>query len=176
VRDCLAGKEEAWTALLEKYKNLIFSIPIKHGLSRADATEIFQTVCTELLSELPKLRDPQALPGWLIKVTSHRCFHWHKQQQRWNQADAETQSAATPIEQLADNLLIEVEKEQILRMAISNLPPRCKKLIHTLFYEDPPQPYKDVAERLGIAVGSIGFIRGRCLDKLRAKLEALEFR
>ena len=176
MQGCLAGKEEAWAALLAKYKNLIFSIPIKHRLPQADAAEIFQAVCAELLSELPKLRDPQALPGWLIKVTAHKCFHWHKQQQRWSQADEETQNTAAPIEKLADNLLIELEKEQMLREAISKLPPRCRKLIHTLFYEDPPRPYKDVAESLGIAVGSIGFIRGRCLDKLRVSLEALEFR
>jgi RNA polymerase sigma factor (sigma-70 family) len=176
VRDCLAGKEEAWTALLEKYKNLIFSIPIKHRIPQTDAAEIFQAVCAELLSEMPELRDPQALPGWLIKVTAHKCFHWHKEQQRWDQADEEAQPAATPTEKLADNLLIELEKEQILREAISNLSPRCRELIHILFYEDPPRPYKDVAESLGIAVGSIGFIRSRCLDKLRASLEALEFR
>ena len=83
VRDCIAGKEEAWVALLEKYKNLIFSIPLKYRLSREDAAEIFQAVCTELLSELPNLRDPQALSGWLIKVTSHKCFHAHRQAQRW---------------------------------------------------------------------------------------------
>jgi RNA polymerase sigma factor (sigma-70 family) len=176
IRGCLAGKEEAWTALLEKYKNLIFSIPIKHRLPQADAAEIFQAVCAELLSEMPKLRDPQALSGWLIKVTAHKCFHWHKEQQRWNHADEETQIAATPIEKLADNLLIELEKEQMLREAIAKLSPRCRELVQILFYEDPPRPYKDVAESLGIAVGSIGFIRGRCLDKLRASLEALEFK
>ena len=176
VRDCLAGKDEAWAALLDKYQNLIFSIPIKHRLPREEAAEIFQAVCAELLSELPKLRDPQALSGWLIKVTSNKCLHWHKQQQRWNAGDADAEDASTPAENLAENLLIEVEKEQKLREAISKLSPRCSEMIRILFYEDPPRAYKEVAESLGIAVGSIGFIRGRCLDKLRASLEDMEFR
>jgi RNA polymerase sigma factor (sigma-70 family) len=175
VRDCVAGKEEAWDALLDKYKNLIFSIPLKNGLSREDAAEIFQTVCTELLSELPKLRDPQALSGWLIKVTSHKCFHQHRRSQRWNDSEYAQETATQP-EVLAENLLIEVEQEQKLRTAIANLSPRCRELIHILFYEDPPLPYKEVAESLGIAVGSIGFIRGRCLDKLRSSLEDSEFK
>jgi RNA polymerase sigma factor (sigma-70 family) len=175
VRDCIAGKEEAWVTLLEKYKNLIFSIPLKHGLSRDDAAEIFQAVCAELLSELPKLRDPQALSGWLIKVTSHKCFHAHRQAQRWNPSE-EARETGTQTETLAENLLIEVEQEQKLREAISNLSPRCRELVHILFYEDPPRPYKEVAESLGIAVGSIGFIRGRCLEKLRASLERSEFK
>lgn len=173
VRDCVAGKEEAWNALLEKYKNLIFSIPLKNGLSREDAAEIFQAVCAELLSELPKLRDPQALSGWLIKVTSHKCFHMHRQAQRFDCSEA-TEEAAT--ETLAEDLLIEVEQEQKLRNAISNLSPRCRELIHILFYEEPPRPYKEVAESLGVAVGSVGFIRGQCLEKLRTSLEDSEFK
>jgi RNA polymerase sigma factor (sigma-70 family) len=175
VLDCIAGKEEAWGALIDKYKNLIFSIPLKHGLSREDASEIFQAVCTELLSELPKLRDPQALPGWLIKVTTHKCFHLYRQAERWGTSE-NSQEPTTQTETLAENVLIEVEREQTLREAISNLSPRCRELIHILFYEDPPRPYKEVAENLSIAVGSIGFIRGRCLEKLRACLERSEFK
>lgn len=44
-------------------------------------------------------------------------------------------------------------------------------MVHLLFFHQPPLPYKEVAERLGIAVGSIGFIRGRCLKKLQKQLE-----
>jgi RNA polymerase sigma factor (sigma-70 family) len=175
LRGCLDGKEEAWTALLEKYKNLIYSIPVKRGIPRPDAAEIFQSVCAELISELPKLRDPQALPGWLIKVTSHKCFHWQREQSRYNQPEPDAEQTTASTERGADNLLIELQNEQMLREAITKLPTRCRKLIHTLFYEDPPRPYKDVAEAFGIAVGSIGFIRGRCLEKLRVSLEASEF-
>ena len=74
VRACLDGSEDAWNAILDKYKRLIYSIPIKHGFSPEDASDIFQSVCVELLKELPRLREPRALAGWLIKVTAHKCF------------------------------------------------------------------------------------------------------
>ena len=45
VQECLKGSEEAWSALIDKYKNLIFSIPIKYGFSPDEAAEIFQAVC-----------------------------------------------------------------------------------------------------------------------------------
>ena len=35
-----------------------------------------------------------------------------------------------------------------------------------LFYREPPLPYRDVARQLGLAIGSIGFIRARCLKRL----------
>ena len=53
IRECIGGSEEAWCALIFKYKNLIFSIPVKYGFSADDSTDIFQAVCLDLLSELP---------------------------------------------------------------------------------------------------------------------------
>ena len=80
VAECLKGNEEAWSVLVEKYKRLIYSIPVKYGFSPDEATDIFQAVCLELLSELPKLRKPEALPKWIIQVTSHKCFHGKREQ------------------------------------------------------------------------------------------------
>jgi DNA-directed RNA polymerase specialized sigma24 family protein len=82
VKECLEGNEEAWSALIDKYKNLIFSIPIKYGFSRDDASDVFQAVCLEMLSELPKLRKPEALPKWIMQVTAHKCFHRRREQRR----------------------------------------------------------------------------------------------
>jgi len=60
---CLKGDQEAWSALIDKYKNLIYSIPMKLGMHQ-DAGDIFQSVCVDLLSELPRLREHRALPKW----------------------------------------------------------------------------------------------------------------
>jgi DNA-directed RNA polymerase specialized sigma24 family protein len=65
----------------------------------------------------------------------------------------------------------EAEREQNLRDAIRRLPVRCQKMVEMLFFEQPPKPYSGVARELGLAEGSIGFIRGRCLEKLRRLLE-----
>src|SRR5690348_10942592 len=74
VRACVQSDQEAWGALIDRYKNLIFSIPIKYGFSREDAADLFQAVCVELLQALPKLREPKALPKWLMQVTAHKCL------------------------------------------------------------------------------------------------------
>jgi len=83
VQECLKGSEEAWSALIDKYKNLIFSIPIKYGFSRDEATEIFQAVWLSVLEELSQLREPRALAAWLIQITSHKCFRWKEHRNRY---------------------------------------------------------------------------------------------
>ena len=61
----------------------------------------------------------------------------------------------------------DARREQVLREALIAVPERCRELIHMLFFEDFPRPYPEVAASLGIATGSVGFIRRRCLDRLR---------
>ena len=63
VRGCLAGDHGAWHRLIDKYKNLIYSIPIKRGLSPEAAADIFQSVCVALYSELERLRT-EFVQGW----------------------------------------------------------------------------------------------------------------
>ena len=178
VRECRNGNEEAWAALLDKYKNLIFSIPIKRGLPRDEAADVFQRVCVLLLAELPHLREPKALPMWLIRVTSRECARWRRQEHPYPARDTvEAETAALADEQpLADELLGQLKDEQVLREAILTMPPRCRELIGMLFFDTPARPYQEIARRLGLAAGSIGFIRGRCLTRLRRELEKKGFR
>jgi RNA polymerase sigma factor (sigma-70 family) len=177
VRECCKGNQEAWSALIEKYKNLIFSIPIKFGLSREDAADVFQVVCVELLAALPKLREPKALPKWLMQTGYHQCLRLKKD--RLNLLDdaqgIEKRLEASPAE-LPDEMFQQIQREQSVREAISALPARCSQMVAMLFFEEPPRSYEEVARQLQLATGSIGFIRGRCLKKLRRLLEEKGFR
>src|SRR5882672_790443 len=83
VADCISGNHEAWSQLIDKYKNLIFSVPIKYGFSRDEAADIFQEVCLGLLSDLRTIREPRALAKWLLTVTAHKCFHRKRQERRF---------------------------------------------------------------------------------------------
>jgi len=63
VQECLRGSQQAWNLLLDRYKNLIYSIPIRYGLPPQDAADIFQAVCLDLFNELSRLREAEALQG-----------------------------------------------------------------------------------------------------------------
>jgi RNA polymerase sigma factor (sigma-70 family) len=175
VRRCLQGDEASWSILVSKYKNLIFSIPINYGFSPEDAADIFQSVCLDLVHGLAQLRDSKALAGWLIRVTHNKCFHQRKDSMRFAASDIDILELSSGVRDIQETRVRELEQEQILRAAIRSLTPRCQQLVEILFYESPPRPYKEVAESLGLATGSIGFIRSRCLDKLGKKLEEMGF-
>jgi DNA-directed RNA polymerase specialized sigma24 family protein len=71
-------------------------------------------------------------------------------------------------------LLYELERAQKIRQVLSELEPRCRQLVETLFFENPARPYREVAQSLGLAVGSIGAVRERCLERVRRLLEKAE--
>jgi RNA polymerase sigma factor (sigma-70 family) len=171
VRECLNGNEEAWAALLDRYKRLIYSIPIKYGFSQDQANDIFQDTCLDLLAALPRLREPQALPKWLMQVASHKCMRVKTDRHQVHGGNPERDAIeVADARRTSDEILLEVEREQALRDACAALPGRCRSLVHMLFFETPARPYKEIARELGIASGSIGFIRGRCLQRLRTAL------
>jgi RNA polymerase sigma factor (sigma-70 family) len=175
IKECLAGNEEAWSLLIDKYKALIYSIPVKYGLPPHESADVFQSTCMELLTRLPQLREPRALPKWLMQVAHHQCFRVKRQQQRLVSSDAELDLPEPETPAIAETLLQQSQEEQMLREALGTLTPQCRRLVELLFFETPPRPYTEVAAELGLALGSIGFTRQKCIERLRRNLDELGF-
>jgi RNA polymerase sigma factor (sigma-70 family) len=173
VRECLQANQDAWIALIRRYRQLVYAVIRSYHLPDTETADVFQSVCLELFNSLSQLREAKALAGWLITVTRRKCLRW-KQARPQPEADA-----AFDIELLPDTVSPErfavIERQQMLRQAMDELPARCRAIIELLFLKDPPIPYAELASQLGLAVGSIGFIRQRCLTKLKAALERLGF-
>jgi RNA polymerase sigma factor (sigma-70 family) len=162
------GDKQAWDALVERYAPLVWSICRRYRLDRADAEDVNQSVWLTLVDQLAVLREPAALPGWLATTTQRECGRVLRAARRphtaWYALSAEDiadERAAT-----AEEELLQAERHAALRQALTSLSPGCQQLIGMLI-QDPPVPYAQISAELGIAVGSIGPTRRRCLNKLR---------
>jgi len=173
---CLDGNEKAWQALVIRYKRLVYSIPIKWGLSPEDAVDIFQAVWLDCFRELSSLRNMERLQPWLIRVTVRKCHRFSTA----TRARGETPAAEEELEELPgvedpSALFAELDKEHLLRTALEKLTPRCRQVIQCLFFEDPRPSYQAIASRLGLSENSIGFTRERCLNNLKKILTELGY-
>ena len=175
VKECLSGSQQAWAAIVEKYKGLVYSVPVRYRMAPQDAADVFQDVWLDLYSELSNLREPGALRGWLITVAWHKCYQWKLRRRRQEKSTGEFEGEPTAESASFLDWKERNEQEQMLREAVKALPERCRVMVEMLFFQDPPVPYADLARQLGLAEGSIGFIRGRCLKKLRVALEQMGF-
>ena len=67
-----------------------------------------------------------------------------------------------------------VEALQWVHQGLVRMDDRCRDLLTTLYFDETAPSYAQVAADFGIPVGSIGPTRARCLEKMRAILEALQ--
>lgn len=157
---CARGDREAWEDLIARYQRLIYSVAIRHSRDPHIVEDVFQEVCLELYRRLDDLRDPKALPAWLITVTRRKANRAIQRDPGWSDADPDRLATG-------DEAMASLERRFWLERALERLCDRCRALIG-LLYLDPAQPsYAEVAERLGMPRDSVGPTRARCLEKLR---------
>jgi RNA polymerase sigma factor (sigma-70 family) len=175
LRACRGGDQDAWTTLVNRYQRLIYTIPRRAGLDEQAAADVFQRVFATLVEHLDTLSDPDRLRAWLVTTARRESWRVGRQQAAArNRSASEDEAIEIPdADLLPDELLLRLERQHAVRTAVDSLDERCQEMIKLLFYSHEPLPYGELAARLGIAEGSIGPIRGRCLERLRQRLNAI---
>ncbi len=168
VAGAVAGDSRAWGALVDRFAPLLWSVCRDFRLPPADADDVVQAVWLRMLEHLPSLRVPAALPGWLATTTRRECLrHLDRARGRAHrEAPLLDEVVADDRGGPVDELLLRAEQRDALRAAYDRVGERCRRLL-ALLLRDPPPPYAEIGAELGMPVGSIGPIRGRCLDTLR---------
>ncbi len=167
IQACLRGDAEAWDALIQRYRRLIYSVPVAYGLDGAAADDVFQQVAVKLLEHLPRLRRRASLPAWLL-VTARREAAAVRRRAARTARLAEADLALQARERSEPvSRLHRIECEHALALAFERLDAGCRELLAALYLEEPRPSYETIAERLKRPVGSLGPTRARCLAKLR---------
>jgi len=161
------GDQDAWNAIVERYLPLVCGVARRHRLSEADGDDVCQTVWLRLVEQLDKIREPAAMPGWIATTTRNECLRLIATRKRMTPVDpAESVTLAGVTDDVAGDGLVAAEERQALREGLAQLPADRRELLLVLL-ADPPVPYADISERLGIPIGSIGPTRARALEQLR---------
>jgi RNA polymerase sigma factor (sigma-70 family) len=157
---CRRRDPDAWLQLTQRYERLIYSVALRNGVSPEDAADITQTTFITLIDSLDRLRDDEKLPSWLMTVARRQAWRLRNTSRR-----------SVPLEvapEQADDPLADWATLTTLHDALSELGGTCRELLLALYF-DPEEPsYAEIAERFGRAIGGIGPLRGRCLERLRA--------
>lgn len=170
VASAACGDRDAWFEIVRRYEGLVWSVALQSSLRHADAADVSQTVWLRLAQHLTRLRNPEDIKSWLATTTRHECYRVAKQQARTIPTDVAEYLDEVGVPNDGTAHLEVIERDHALWEAFLRLPNTCQSLL-TLLNTDPPPRYVDVADRCGIAVGSIGSRRQRCLWSLRVALE-----
>lgn len=164
IRHAACGDEAAWRDIVRSYTPLLSAVCRRHGLSRVDADDVGGRVWLHLLTNIARIREPAALPGWLKTTTRRECQAVLRQHGRYRPLD--DHEPADPADPAADSRLLEAERRIALDSAIAGLSTADRRLLALLF-SDPPTPYAEISLTLGLPMGAIGPTRQRILKRLR---------
>lgn len=172
VRRCQRGDDKAWSALVARYQNLVYSIPRRMGLGADDADDVFQATFLALYRTLDRLEEAAAVGKWLAVTAARESLRLKRVASRERTVATEQSTLEELVadeDVRSDSIAAEAETADGLRTLILSLPDNCRNLLAMLYLEDDV-PYQTIAAKLGMPVGSIGPTRARCLDKLRRLL------
>jgi len=172
VRRAAEGDLRAWERLVDQYARLIWSITGEYKLVESDAADVAQTTWLRLLEHIDRIEYPDRVGSWLAATARNECLRSLAARKRVVLGqDEEVLSGMVVSGAEIDERILADERDQVVRDALSRLPRRWQRLLELLM-ADPPTPYADISDELGLPVGSIGPTRGRCLAQLRVLLQA----
>lgn len=164
---CIENDETAWRELVVRYEALVYSAALRVGLTGDDAGDVFQEVWAELHRSLLRIRNPDSLVRWLLVATRRRSW---KIAARNRRASPDMPPDLVDPWALPDEEVESMDARGRIELALEELGSPCSTLIRLLFLEHPPRRYRDIATKVGMAIGAIGAARSRCMSKLRRVL------
>jgi RNA polymerase sigma factor (sigma-70 family) len=163
LEDAMRGAESAWREIVRRYSPLVFSVCRDHGVVGTDADDVSGNVWLGLVAGVVTIRQPEALPGWLVTATRRECLRLLRDKRRQIPDGREFTIGTEPG---TDVFLLAEERRGVVRGAFDKLPKRDRDLLSMLF-SDPPATYTEISSSLGIPIGAIGPTRQRCLARAR---------
>jgi RNA polymerase sigma factor (sigma-70 family) len=139
------------------------------GLTREAAEDVVQTTWLALVRNSDSVREPQAVMRWTTVTTRREAWKVAHTSGRENAVDSEVLDAVAPATAGPETPVFAERAAHALWRQVARLSERCQRLLRVIAFEDKPN-YASLATQLGVAVGSVGPTRGRCLDRLRALL------
>lgn len=161
-----AGNPDALKDAYRRWSPLVYTLAVRSLANIADAEEVTQrTFVKAWRSRAGYDPDRARLGGWLVGIAKHAIADAHdarsriaRLQERLQQIDG---SAEAPEVDLADRLLLADE--------IERLEPDARAVICLAFYDD--LTHQQIAERLGMPLGTVKSHIRRSLHRLRTRLE-----
>ena len=172
IRRCRDGDQAAWESLVDRYQRLIFTIPRRAGLSDEQATDIFQEVFLTLFEKIDAIEQPERIRSWIVTTAKYKTWALVRGAKGLysSATDAEMEMEMANIADtsaLADDVLIELEEQHMIRTALAKLEDRCRQILSMIYLSEPAASYVEVAAAIGVGETSISPLRSRCLKKLK---------
>ncbi len=175
LKRCRKNDQAAWDELVVRYQRLIFAIPRRAGLTDEQAADVFQEVFLTLFEKIDEIEQPDKIRSWIVTTAKFKTWAVIRGSKGFYSPETEEEMEAEMAgirdsAPLADEMLIELEEQHLIRTALAELEERCQKILSMIYLQDPAASYVEVAAAINVGETSISPLRSRCLKKLEKVL------
>ena len=163
-----AGSTGAFEKLFFKYNNYVYKIAYRLLLNHEDALDISQQVFIRVYQNIDRYSERGKFTNWLSRITINETMTFLRQEKSRSPLNLkhEVQSQNQPLPVNWDKM----ELSQRIEQALKRLPSQQRIVLVLKYHEE--MTLNEIAEELGIALGTVKSHLSRALGSLRRLLGA----
>ncbi|MFY9243288.1 MAG: RNA polymerase sigma factor [Polaribacter sp.] len=179
IANLIAGKQSAFSQLLDDYQQKVFSTCISFVPNKEDAEDIAQEVFLEVFKSISNFKGDSKLSTWIYRIATNKCLEFiRKRNTKKRFAFMQTiMGNEIPFDKTnyftefnhPGIILENKEKSATIFKAINTLP-ESQKVIFTLAKIDG-KSYQEIVEITGKSLSSVESVLFRAKKTLQEKLE-----
>ena len=165
IEACLSGRQEAFTELITRYKNLVYSIILRMHNDSEDANDLAQEVFIKMYKNLASYSPEFKFSTWTMRITSNHVIDFRRKKKQEtvpleDAAEVVSDPAASP-----EAILLQQEENERINRIIENLPAMYK--IPIIMYHKNNMTYQEIANKINEPISKVKnrIFRGRKLLK-----------
>jgi RNA polymerase sigma factor (sigma-70 family) len=180
IKRTCGGDEEAFSEIIDIYKNYIFAIILNFIKDYDEAENVAQEVFYQIYVSLNQF-DNINFKAWISRIATNKSIDWiRKRKSRFREEILENSEGVIDIVGSSERenpeiLLVEKENKEVLNKALNSIPEIYREAIEKFYFKE--MTYEEIAKEEDVTVKTIAsrLYRGKNLlrEKWREENEAL---
>jgi RNA polymerase sigma-70 factor (ECF subfamily) len=162
------GDEEAFAAIVERYKNPLVNYLTHLVRSRERAEDVAQEAFVRLYRNAERYRDTEKLAPYLFRIATNHTISEMRREKRWRLLMPRLVAGSPSVAPPADTALMSDEVQRKVAAALEQLPIKFRAPL--ALYEIEEWSYDDIARALGCRMGTIKSRIARARELMRRQL------
>jgi RNA polymerase sigma factor (sigma-70 family) len=167
----MKGDTNAFAVLVDRYKDMVFTLSLKMLKGREEAEEVSQDTFLKIYKSLNKFNGESKLSTWIYKVAFNTCLDRLKKNKRLQPfagLDEFTEPEALSLMNVLDSIE-DKERKQMIQDCMHLLPGEDSFLLTLYYFEE--QSLEEIAKIIGITPNNVKIRLYRSRKKLASLLK-----
>ena len=171
ITKILKGDTKSFAVLVDRYKDLVFTLALRMLKNREEAEEVSQDVFIKVYKSLSKFKGDSKFSTWIYRITYNSCLDTlkkYKQEYQMIPIDDYTEHQVMIIDNAFD-ALVEKEQKQAIEDCLHRLPSKDSFLLTLYYFEE--QSLDEISKILGLTANNAKVKLFRSRKKLTSILK-----